>query len=196
MRIHKIIAVLLVALLLAGCAPQTAKLPDDWDANWTCLGSFLGIEPMDGFSVNENKDALAVSGIYYATWTTGAGRDFTNDEGENALVYDAQIYVLLQQCATEAAAKTQIGAWIAKEGQAYRVGEESSLVCGDQSFRVLPLLESREGNPYGKGIAAFAHRGNMAICVEFLCADTYSADVLQVLETFLSGFHYNDPEET
>lgn len=193
MKRTNLLALLLACLLLQGCASgSTAPLPSGWSEDWVRLGSLLGVEPMADFALNENKDALSVNGIYYATWTCGEARQFTNEDGENAKIYDAQIYVLVQSCRSDAAAVTQIGAWIARESQSYSVGEESALSCAGQQFDLLPLLSAKSENPYTHGMAAFAARGNDAICVEFLCADGYEGDPAAVLTTFLNGFHYND----
>lgn len=193
MKTIKILALLLAFLLLQGCANGSADtLPSGWSGDWVLLGNFLGAEPLEGFSLNEIKDALSVGGIYYATWTCGQAREHTNDEGEQAKVYDAQIYVLVQECRNEAAAATQIGAWIARESQSYSVDEKTAYIAAGQTFDLLPLLSARAENPYTQGVAAFAARGNMAICVELLCAEDYTGDPQAVLEAFLNGLHYND----
>ena len=192
MKKINILALLLAIMLLQGCATgQGSTLPAGWDESWTRLGTYLGVEPMEGFRLDENNDALAVSGLYYATWVTGPARDHTNDEGEAAKVYDAQIYVLVQVCRSEAAAATQIGAWIARESQSYTTDAQISYPCGDQTFDLLPLLTAKNENPYTHGMAAFASRGQLAICVELLCAEDYAGEPQAVIEAFLGGFHYN-----
>lgn len=193
MKKTKILALLLACVLLQGCANgSTDTLPSGWSEDWVLLGNFLGAEPLEGFSLNESKDALSVSGIYYATWTCGQAREHTNDEGENAKVYDAQVYILVQECRNEAAAAAQIGAWIARESQSYSTGEKTVYTAAGQTFDLLPLLSARAENPYTRGVAAFAARGSRAICVELLCSEDYPGDPQAVLEAFLNGLHYND----
>lgn len=92
------IAVLLMTLALAGCSHADRELPSGWDEDWVRVADYVGVEALDGFTLNESNDTLSISGLYYATWTSGEGRDFVNADGEDAIIYDAQIYVLLEEC--------------------------------------------------------------------------------------------------
>lgn len=188
------ILALLAALLLAGCSEPAAQSHPEWDESWFRLGEDIGIEPLEGFSLNESNDTLSLSGLYYATWTCGDGRDYVNADGEDATVYDAQIYVLLQECGDGETAAQEVKEWIAHEEQSYTCGETSTEVFGTQEFKILPLLFGTEGNPYGSGVAAFAVRENLAISVELVCSDQFTDDPQPVLTQFLAGFHYSETE--
>lgn len=193
MKKIKILALLLAAVLLQGCtAGQTEDtLPVGWSADWERVGPLLGVEAVTGFTLDEKNDALSVNGIYYATWTAGEGRQHTNEDGEDATVFDAQIYVLLKECRSEDAAKTERGIWIAREKQSYTAGTEESAVFAGQEFEVLPLLGADDKNPYTHGVAAFGTRGEWAICVELLCGEGYHEDPQAVIQMFLSGLYYS-----
>lgn len=187
----RIFCLLLIALLLSACGGRQ-ELPADWDENWTVVCPVLAVEPLDGFALHESNDALYLSGIYYATWITGDARSHTNEEGEEADIFDGQIYVIMQEYKSADSAKSGIAQWTAREKQTYETGEEASITCSGQEYTLLPLLNGSATNPYSRGAAAFAVRGNWAICVEFLGAQSYEADMTQILELFLNGFHFSE----
>lgn len=185
----KVFAVLLLVLLLTGCGQP--QLPDHWEADWTVVCPVLAVEPLEGFELNESNDALYLSGIYYATWTSGEPRPHTNEKGEEAEIFDAQIYVLANEFRNEAAAAAEVKKWKAREAQTYQTGNSYPLNVGGQDFEVLPLLDAGEANPYTGGMAAFAVCGAWACCVELVHAEDFDGDAAAILEAFLSGFHYN-----
>ncbi len=185
------ILALIAALALTGCGKPEETHPD-WDESWVRIADYIGVEPLEGFTLNESNDALFMSGLYYATWTSGNGRDFVNSEGEKAVVYDAQIYVLLEECRDPEAAEEAVGTWTARERHSYETGEACTKTFGTQDFTVLPLIAGSEGNPYTHGTAAFAVRNQWAVSVEFVCSDLFDGDSQALLEQFLAGFHFSE----
>jgi len=183
---------LAAVLSLSGCAGPDGDPHPDWDESWVRIAEYVGVEPLEGFTLNETNDALFMSGLYYATWTSGGGREFVNSDGADATVYDAQIYVLLEECRGPEAAQEAVGAWTAREKQSYQAGEPYTKAFGTQSFEILPLVSGSEGNPYPRGTAAFAVRGEWALSVELVCSDLFEGDSQAVLEQFLAGFHYGE----
>lgn len=184
---------LLLAALLTGCtASPAAKAHPDWDETWFAVGDLLAVEPMQPFLLGESNDVLSPSGLYYATWVYGEGREIVNSTGRDATVYDAQIYLLVKECKSGERAEQETLDWTEREAASYETGALSEQTVGDQCYRVLPLLESREGNPYSHGAAAFAVRGELAISIELLCSDTYDGDAQEILTGFLTGFHYGE----
>lgn len=182
---------LLTALLLSGCTSGKPQHPE-WDANWVSVGDTFAVEPLEGFNLNEQNDMLSFSGLYYATWTSGEERAFVNADGEDAVVYDAQIYVLLEECSGTEQATQEVEGWIARERESFGFAETEAKAFAGQEFAVLPLISGNESNPYGSGIAAFAVRRDCAISVELVCSDRFTADPQVVLARFLDSFHYSD----
>lgn len=182
---------LLAALILTGCSSADQELPPGWDENWVRIADLVGVEPLDGFVLNESNDLLSVSGLYYATWTSGDGQDFVNADGKEAIVYNAQVYVLLEECRSADAAKKAVETWITREKQSYETGDADTKSLGGQDFEILPLIAGSEGNPYTHGTAAFAARDEWAISVELVCADNFEENSQKILEQFLAGFHYS-----
>lgn len=187
---------LLAALLFTGCAAQTGPTNEElgWDKDWVRVGALLGVEPMDGFTLSENKDVMGIYGLYYATWTAGEARGYTNADGDEAQIYDAQIYVLLQQNKSADEARAALEDWMALEKKSYQTGKTLTETCAGQKFDLLPLLQAGGDNPYTHGVAAFAARDDWSISVELLCQDSFEGDVQACLIGFLSGFHYSDEQ--
>lgn len=181
---------LVAVLLLSGCTSGETRHPE-WDASWVPMGDAFAVEPMEGFSLNESNDMLSPAGLYYATWTCGEERGFVNADGEDATVYDAQIYALLKECSDTEQARQELAAWIAREKESYGAAETEIKSFSGQEFEILPLISGDKSNPYGYGAAAFAVRGDCAISVELVCSDRFTADPQAVLAQFLSGFHYS-----
>lgn len=195
MKQRRFLAGLLLLLGLTGCTAAPTQTADGapWEERWVRVGSLLGVEPPEDFSLDENKDVLAPSGMFYATWVQGEAKDHTNEDGEAALVYDAQIYVLLKHCGSDAEAQTEATSWQTREALSYETGTAESWTCAGQDFTVLPLEQAADDtNPYPSGIAAFAVRGSWAICVELVAAEGDSSAWAPSLEAFLTGFHYSE----
>lgn len=181
---------LLMVLALTGCSGADQELPPGWDESWVQVAGYVGVEPLDGFTLNESNDLLSVSGLYYATWTAGDGQDFVNADGDEAIVYDAQIYVLLEECRSAEAAQEAVGTWIAHEKQSYGAEETYTKSFGTQSFEMMPLISGSGDNPYTRGTAAFAVRDEWGISVELVCSSSFAGDSQAILEQFLAGFHF------
>ncbi len=184
------ICLLAAALLLTGCSGAGPQRDPGWEEGWTAMGRHLAIEALEEFPLNESNDVLGTSGLYYATWTCGEGQAYVNSDGKDAMVYDAQIYVLLKECTDAESAALEVDSWIDLEKQSYEAGEQETLTVGSQEFEVLPLANGKESNPYPSGISAFAVRGKNAVSVELVYSDRYAGNPWQTLERFLAGFHY------
>ena len=181
---------ILLCLLLTGCG--NSERPSQWADGWTEIAPFLAAEPMDGYTFQESADVFGLGGVYYATWTSGDPRDYTNAQGEETVIFDSQIYVIAQEFRSESEANTALAQWKAREQQSYECGEAYSLNVNGMDFTILPLLSGSETNPYGFGCAAFIIHGTNAICVELVCTDTFTADPQTALELFLSSLHFSE----
>ena len=181
---------LIIILLLTGCA----KEPDidahpEWDEYPIRFGDVLAAETIEGFTLNETSDVMSMSGLWYATWTTGSDEQIENAKGKEATVYDAQIYLLLKEGQTEKGAKNDVEDWIEREKSSYEA-TESTLTIGGHEYRVLHLVRGSEDNPYHHGEAAFLLIGANAVTVEVLAKEGYSVDTEAILRQFLEHLHF------
>lgn len=190
------VALLLMAGLLglSGCAqyPERADDGTPWDHSWTMLGSVLGAEePGNGFSLLDNYSVLTGEDIYYAAWVAGEPTDYTNEDGEEVEVYDAQLYLLAAGCADEAYASENREAWIARQQETYKVTDTWSETRNGQEYTLLAYVCGSETNPYNRGISAFAVYGTYAVSAELACQQDFAGQEREILLQFLDGCHYS-----
>ena len=184
------ILLVLFSMLLTGCSKVPTNAELGWEEDWYRAGELLGVEPLDGFELNESGDILSVNGVYYDTWVSGDEREYVNSDGKTSKIYDAQIYLLTELCRSEELAKEEAASWIAREKLSYETEDISSAEYNGVRFELLPLLSSGEDNPYTHGVSAFASHGAWAICVEFLCSESFEGEPHEIIEQFLNGLHY------
>lgn len=188
-------ALLLTGLLgLSGCSAYPVQAADGtpWDPDWTMLGSVLGAEePGNGFSLLENYSVLTGEDIYYATWVAGEPSAYTNEDGEDVDVYDAQLYLLAVGCADESYALQNQEDWIARQQETYTVTETWSETRNGQEYTLLAYECGSETNPYQRGVSAFTVYGNYAISAELACRAEFTGQEREILLRFLDGCHYS-----
>nr|WP_302666651.1 hypothetical protein [uncultured Agathobaculum sp.] len=181
-------------LMLSGCGqyPEQAADGTPWDPNWTMLGSVLGAEePENGFSLLDNYSVLTGEDIYYATWAAGEPTDYTNEDGEDVQVYDAQIYLLAAGYADEAQAQQNQEEWIARQQETYTVTDSWSETRNGQEYTLLAYECSSETNPYHRGVSAFTVYGTYAVSAELACRESFTGQEREILLQFLDGCHYS-----
>lgn len=185
--IHLIISSLLIMI---GCAKPPEEDPHpEWDEAWIRFGDVLAAETVEDFELNESSDVMSIAGLWYATWTSGEGEEIVNSQGRDAVVYDAQIYLLLKEGNTERGAEADFADWIHREKEAYETSESSVTVC-EREYKLLHLESSRDGNPYHHGEAAFTIFGSNIVTAELLVKDGFVGDTLAILLDFLNHLHY------
>ncbi len=194
MRRYLAAATLLCLLLTACGAAELDRETLGWEEDWTAVGDAVASEPVDGFEPRENLDAMSASGLWYATWTAGEMEVRENEEGQRSEIYDAQIYLLVQEAKSEAKALAEVEVWKGRERDSYGCGESSTGDYAGMSFEVIPMLTASETNPYSHGAAAFGVRGKYAVSAELLCREGYEGDAEEILTDFLAGLHFNDKE--
>ena len=196
-RILKSAGLLALSLLLAGCSSYPEKAADgsDWNKEWTILGRVAGVEtdPGHGLVLSENPVVLTGSDNFYATWAAGEARPFTNEEGKETDLYDAQVYMLVygNDAKKGEAPEATMEEWMDRERQSYDVWGERTLEIGGQTYQILDYQVVTESNPYSRGTSAFTVYGDYTITVEAAGTEEYEEDTAQVLADFLSACHYN-----
>lgn len=191
---------LLIAALclgLAGCAalPTPEKAADGaaWSEEWITVGGVVGVDTPDGMTPRENNEALTANGMHYATWSMGAGEPYTNADGEEATLYDAQLYLLLGGCKSEEEAQDTMAQWQEMAQAKYIVGETVEAAHNGQEFSLITYAFDGETNPYARGASAFGVYRNYAISVEFTYREGFDGDAEKLLAQFLDNCHYAMP---
>ena len=190
--------ILALCLLLTGCSghyPDRAVDGAAWDREWTILGTVLGVEePGDGLTLSENPVVLSGDATYYAVWTIGEGTQYTNEEGKDATVYDAQLYLLLYGCGDEEQARQAVSDWTEREHQVYDITQTSDLTANAQDYSLLHYRTISDTNPYERGVVAFGVYRSYAVSAELTCAEGFEGDEAEILGRFLQGCHYSAEE--
>lgn len=195
---YGITLLLLAGLLgLSGCSqyPDQADDGTPWDPNWTILGSVLGAEePGNGFSLLDNYSVLTGEDIYYAAWVAGEPTEYTNEDGEDVEVYDAQLYLLASGCADDTHARQNQEDWVARQQETYTVTETWNETRNGQDYTLLAYECGSETNPYDRGVSAFTVCGTYAISAELACREEFTGQEREILLQFLDGCHYSSEE--
>ncbi len=183
-----------LCLLLAGCAqsaPEQAADGAAWDESWTTLGGVLGVEaPGHDLTLQDNKDALSIAGMYLASWTIGEGAPYTNEDGDEVVLYPARLDVLVYGRKDSAAAQQTLKEWTARQAEIYDVAGSEEQTCNGQDYAVFAYTCKSDSNPYARGVSAFGTYKNYAVSVELNCLDSFTEDERTILTDFLNGCHY------
>lgn len=194
-------AVILLAgvlcLGLAGCAAGRApeKTVDGvpWDESWVTVGSVIGVDAPEGMDPRENSEALAANGMYYATWSIGEGEPYTNEDGGQATLYDAQVYLLLSKGRSAVEAEGTLDQWRDMALLQYEISSSVEETHGAVDFTVVTYAFASEDNPYARGASAFGVYQDCAISVELTCREDFDGDAAQLLAGFLDSCRYAAP---
>ena len=188
-----IVCTLILCLMLSACG---AKLPEktadgaEWGTDWTTIGSALGVEPMDGWTVQRNEDVLAAEGTFYASWTKGQAISYTNENGDKVTTYDAQIHLVVMELETAADAEKTAAQWQSLVAERYTGLEQSTAQYAGQSFETAVFSFPAGSGPASLGASATGIRGNLAIQVDVVTLEDFSQEPLEVLADFLEHCHY------
>ena len=150
----------------------------------------LGVEPFSDFTLLENKDILAGDGLFYATWVTGEASPYTNSDGEEADLYEAELYLLTGENKTAEKAQTNLDGWLAHARSTYQISEEQTLEVSGQSWQLLFYTCNPQTSPYAHGVSAFGLCGTTALCAELTCLRDFPQELLPTLSDFLDGCHF------
>ncbi len=189
-----IVCLLALCLTLTGCSrsvPARAADGTDWDESWITLGNALGVEdPGNGLVLRDNNEALSVTDMYLASWTIGDGVPYTNEDGDEVILYPARLDMLVYGREDAAAAWETLEDWAARQAETYDVAATEGQTHNGQDHTVSVYTCKSDTNPYGRGISAFSVYGSYAISVELNCQDGFTGDEVAILNDFLDGCHY------
>lgn len=189
----KKLLVLCLALCLTGCgraAPPHAVDGTVWNGDWVTLGNVIGVDTPKGLTAQENSDALSAKEMYYATWSIGEAEPHINEDGEDAQLYDAQVYLLAAGYNSTQKAEEAAEEWLAMATEQYAVEETKAETYNGQEFIVITYTYMSESNPYSRGASAFGTYGNYAVSAELSCQEGFEDGALETLENFLEHCHY------
>lgn len=184
---------LVLLLCLGGCGlstlPRTAD-GQEWNDGWVTVGNVVGVDTPEGLTHRENSDALSARGMYYAAWSAGEAVPCVNEDGEDALVYDAQVYFLLAGYDSAVKAEDAAAEWLSMALGQYAVEDTAAETCNGQEYTVITYTYTSETNPYVRGASAFGTYGNYAVSVELSCAEGFEGGAREVLKDFLEHCHF------
>lgn len=135
-------------------------------------------------TLNEYNEALSANGFYYATWTSGDPSAITNSEGEAALLYPRQLYMITYEGTNSSDAGSKAVGWLAAAKKNYRVTEEYAFSAAGREYTILEYTFADASNPYAQGVSAFITSENETA----LCAELVSTDENDSLRTLLESF--------
>ncbi len=189
-----VILFLAAALGLTGCTsgqpPERAADGSSWEEGWVTVGGVVGVDTPEGMDSRENNEALAANGMYYATWSMGEAEPYINEDGEEAELYDAQIYLLLGRYRSAKEAENTLTQWKDMASLNYAIESTVQEVHNGVDFTVITYTFESETNPYARGASAFGVYGSCAVSVEFACQEGFGEDAAQLLTRFLDHCHY------
>lgn len=186
-----------LCLCLTGCGtalpPEKTADGRDWDESWVTIGGVVGVDTPEGMDHRENNEALSANGMYYATWSIGEALSYTNEDGEEAQIYDAQVYLLLGGYSSEKLAEDTMTQWKDMAALQYSIDETIAKTYNGQDFTVITYAFDSAENPYARGASAFGTYRSFAISAELICRQDFEGDAAQLLGEFLESCHYAVP---
>ena len=189
-----ILCLICTMLMFAGCSRTSSLLEDEPIENKAFLeiGRHLAVNNTnDSLILCDYKEALAGDGLYYASWRIGESEPYENSDGDTVDLYDAQLYLLLEEFANNEKAQENMDTWLGKGRSNYKVSTEEEIVYNGQTYLVLTYTFQNENNPYTRGVSAFAVRDNLAVCAELTCQEDFTEDLKTILTDFLENCTYN-----
>lgn len=182
-----------VCLSLTACGQNIPVKTADgaqWDDSWVNVGGIIGVDTPEGLDSREYNDTLGVNGMYYATWSSGEAEPYTNAEGQEAEIYDAQVYLLLSGYDEAGKAEDAAAEWLDMAAGQYNVEDTETASYNGQEYTVIAYTFSSDTNPYQRGASAFGVYRNYAVSVELSCQEDFDGDAREILAGFLENCHY------
>lgn len=189
-----ILCLICVTLMLTGCSRTSFLLDDEPIKNKAFLeiGRHLAVNNTnESLILCDYKEALAGDGLYYASWRIGESEPYENSDGDTVDLYDAQLYLLLEEFANNEKAQENMDTWLDKGRSNYEVSTEEEIAYNGQTYLVMTYAFQNENNPYARGMSAFAVHDNLAVCAELTCQEDFTEDLKTILTDFLENCTYN-----
>jgi hypothetical protein len=183
-----------MTLMLAGCSRTDSLLEDEPIENKAFLevGRHLAVNNTnESLILCDYKEALAGDGLYYASWRIGESKPYENSDGDTVDLYDAQLYLLLEEFADNEKAQENMDTWLDRARSNYSISAEEETVYNGQTYLVITYTFQNENNPYARGVSAFAVHGDLAVCAELTCQEDFTEDLEAILTGFLENCTYN-----
>lgn len=191
MKKTALVCTLILCLILSACgAKEKTAGGAQWDEGWTAIGSALGVESMDGWTVQRNEDVLAAEGTFYTSWTKGEAISYTNENGDEVTTYDAQIHLVVQEFEIPGDAERTAALWQSLAEERYPNMEASNGEYAGQTFEISVYPFPDDSGPASLGASATGIRGNRAIRVDVVTLEIFPEEPLDVLADFLERCHY------
>lgn len=193
MKKAAIVCILILCLTLSACGAKVPEKTADgeaWGGDWTTIGAFLGVEPMEGWTVQRNEDVLAAEGTFYASWTKGQALSYTNENGDRITTYDAQIHLVVMELDTPEDAEQTAAQWQSLARERYPDMEESNGEYAGQTYQISVYPFPDGSGPASNGASATGIRGSRAIRVDVAVLADFPEEAMDVLTDFLEHCHY------
>lgn len=190
--------VLCIPLLLTGCASPASLKEKEPLENVSALtvGSSLAVKNIDqSYTLTANNSTLAADGLFYVSWGLGGHEPFENSDGETVELYDANLYLLLGESKTSAAAQENTALWMDAAGTNYDIVNTEDISCNGQDYTLITYNLTGGENPYSRGMSVFATHDTASVCVELTCRDYFADDLKTILTDFLENCSYITEEE-
>lgn len=189
MKKAAIVCILILCLTLSACGAKVPEKTADgeaWGGDWTTIGAFLGVEPMEGWTVQRNEDVLAAEGTFYTSWTRGEAISYTSENGDEVTTYDAQIHLVVMELDTPEDAEQTAAQWQSLARERYPDMKEST----DGSFQITTYSFPAGSGPASNGASATGIRGSRTIRVDVAVLADFPEEAMDVLTDFLEHCHY------
>lgn len=192
LKLKFIYCLICFTFLLPSCTPSKGAGTTQ-DGDYTVVGKNLKIKNNNAELVLlDNKDALAASGLYYATWVIGNPETYENSDGDTVDLYDAQLYLLSEEAGDSPEAQENLDSWLKTARTKYDITDEKTETFNGQEYLIITYNCKGDNNPYSRGISAFGISGSNTVCIEFTCRENFNKELRPVLTNFLNNCYYNN----
>lgn len=180
---------LIFATILTGCGvktPTKTVAGTPWDSRWDNVGSLMGVEPADGWTLSRSEDVLAAEGTFYNVWVKGDSFTYPGADDQTITAYEGQVHLVATQKESSHDARDQASQWDTLITERYPDAVSAEAEYAGQSFGTA-VYDFPAGERTLHGASATAVRGNWAIHLDVISAEE-SAQA--VLEAFLIRCHW------